>query len=98
MHEGLKNYDTSKVTYFVCCKKDEIGHIIEDRKYNHFFNTMLIRKNLMKLAIQRINELQFAARPEEYEQISLGKLWISFRKAHDEEIRELTRTMLRNQF
>ena len=98
MYEGLKNYDTSKRTYFVCCKNDEIGHIIEDRKYILFFNSILIRKNLLKLAVKRINDVQFTDHIHEYEQVSMGKLWSGFRKAHDEEIRELSRIMLRNQF
>lgn len=96
MHEGLKNYDTSEKIYFVCCKKNEIGHVIEERKYIHFFNSMLIRKNLINLAKQKINEVQFADPEKEYKLMPMGKFWSGFRKDHDEDLRELSRTMIRN--
>ena len=96
MHEGLKNYDASRKICFVCCKNDEIGHIIEDKKYIHFFNSILIRKSLLKLAIQKMNNVQFADTENEYEHVSMGKLWSGFRKDHDEDLRELSRTMIRN--
>ena len=96
MYEGLKNYDTSTKIYFVCCKKNEIGHVIEDRKYVYFFTSIHIRKNLMKLAVQKINEVQFADPENEYRLMSMGKFWSEFRKDHDEELRELARTIIRN--
>ena len=96
MHEGLKNYNTSKKIYFVCCKNDEVGDFIKDRKRVHFFNSILIRKNLLKLAVQKINEVQFADPDSEYEWISMGKLWSEFRQEHDRELRNLSRTLLEN--
>ena len=96
MHEGLKNYDTSKKIYFVCCKNDEVGDFIKDRKRVYFFSSVIIRKNLLKLAVQKINEIQFADPDNEYELVPMGKLWSGFRKDHDEDLRELSRTMIRN--
>ena len=96
MHEGLKNYDTSEKIFFVCCKKNEIGHVIKDRKYVYFFTSSFIRKNLIDLAMQKMNEVQFADPENEYERLSMGNFWTGFYKDHHEELRELTRTIIRN--
>lgn len=97
MLEGLKNYDTSRIIVFVCCEKDNIGNIIEKRIYLNYFHNLLIRKNLLNLAINKMNKVQFDNPGKKYERVSLVKMYSDFEKAHKQEIRELVKTILRNQ-